>query len=55
MKDDERLKRINRLYDDMLDKHAFVKSFDGDVRMIAREREREKRAIEMTRKKYDLI
>lgn len=55
MKDDERLKRINKLYDDMLDKHAFVKSFDGDVRMIAREREREKRAIETARKQYDLI
>lgn len=55
MKDDERLKRINKLYDDMLDKHAFVKSFDGDVRMIAREREREKRAIETARKQNDLI
>jgi hypothetical protein len=55
MKDDERLKRINKLYDDMLDKHAFVKSFDGDVRMIAREREREKRAIETARKQYDII
>lgn len=55
MKDDERLKRINKLYDDILDKHAFVKSFDGDVRMIAREREREKRAIETARKQYDII
>jgi hypothetical protein len=53
MKDDERLNRLNKLYDDMLDKHAFVKSFD--VRMIAREREREKRAIEMARKQNDLI
>jgi hypothetical protein len=55
MKDDERLKRINRLYDDMLDKHAFVESFDNDVRTIAREREREKRTIQMLNKQYDLI
>jgi hypothetical protein len=55
MKDDERLNRLNKLYDDMLDKHAFVKSFEGDVRMIAREREREKRAIEAARKQNDLI
>lgn len=55
MKDDERLNRINRIYDDMLDKHAFVKSFDNDVRTIAREREREKRAIEMMSKQYEII
>lgn len=55
MKDDERLNRINKLYDDMLDKHAFVKSFDNDVRAIASEREREKRAIESMSKQHDII
>ncbi|MBX2956156.1 MAG: hypothetical protein KF846_08365 [Cyclobacteriaceae bacterium] len=55
MKDDERLMRIDRLYDDMLDKHAFVKSFENDVRIMAREREREQRSIELTRKQYDII
>ncbi|HRJ29776.1 MAG TPA: hypothetical protein PLV21_03850 [Cyclobacteriaceae bacterium] len=55
MKDDERLKRIDTLYDDMLDKHAFVQSFDSDVRLIAKEREREQRSIELLRKQHDLI
>lgn len=55
MKDDERLNRLNKIYDDMLDKHAFVKSFEGDVRMIAREREREKRAVETARKQNAII
>jgi hypothetical protein len=55
MKDDERLMRINKLYDDMLDKHAFVKSFDRDVRVIASEREREKRANQMLGKQYEII
>lgn len=55
MKDDERLMRIDKLYDDMLDKHAFVQSFDNDVRLIAKEREQEQRSIEMLRKQYDAI
>lgn len=55
MKDDERLMRIDRLYDDMLDKHTFVQSFDNDVRLIAKGREREQRSIELLRKQYDVI
>jgi hypothetical protein len=55
MKDDERLKRIDTVYDDMLDKHAFVQSFDSDVRLIAKEREREQRSIELLRKQHDVI
>jgi hypothetical protein len=54
MKDDERLMRIDRLYDDMLDKHAFVQSFDNDVRIMAREREREQHEIELMRKQYEI-
>lgn len=55
MKDDERLMRINKIYDDMLDQHAFVQSFDGDVRLIAAEREREEREVETLRKQYNTI
>lgn len=55
MKDDERLMRLDKLYDDMIDKRAFVQSFDNDVRLIAREREREQRSIEMLGKQYDTI
>ncbi len=55
MKDDERLMRIDKLYDDMLDKHAFVQSFDNDVHLMAAEREREQRDVESLRKQYDTI
>jgi len=55
MKDDERLMRIDRLYDDMLDKQAFVKAFDSDVRLIAREREREQQSIERMRKQHEAM
>ena len=55
MKDDERLIRIDKLYCDTLDKHAFVKAFDDDVRLISAEREREKRAIDFLSKQYDLM
>lgn len=55
MKDDERLVRIDKLYDDMLDKHAFVQSFDSDVKLIARERERETRSVERMHKQYETI
>lgn len=49
MKDDERLAEINKLYEDVIDKQAFVQSFENGVRFVAGEREREARAIE-TRK-----
>lgn len=55
MKDDERLIRIDRLYDDMMEKHAFVQSFDNDVRLMAAEREREQREVESLRKQFDTI
>lgn len=55
MKDDERIDRIDKLYEDMLDKHAFVKSFNNDVHVIAQERERENNSIESIKKQYDLI
>jgi len=37
----------------MLDKHAVVKSFNEDVRLIAAERERQARDIELLDKQYD--
>jgi len=55
MKDDERLMRIDRLYEDMLDKHAFVQSFDNDVRLMAAARERELQEVETRQKQFDII
>jgi hypothetical protein len=55
MKDDERLMRIDRLYEDMLDKHAFVQSFDNDVCLMAAARERELQEVETRQKQFDII
>ncbi|MEX2233118.1 MAG: hypothetical protein WD824_13230 [Cyclobacteriaceae bacterium] len=55
MKDDERLMRIDKLYDDMRDKHAFVQSFDNDVRLIAKERAREQQEVQLLRKQFEVI
>lgn len=55
MKDDERLLQIDKIYSDILDKHAFVNAFEKDVFTIATEREREKNAIDAQRKQHELI
>ena len=54
MTDDERLARVDRIYDTVLEKHAFVKSFNEDIRLIAAERKRQARDIEFLDKQYDL-
>lgn len=41
MTDDERLTQLNRLHDDMQDKHAFIQSFSEDAQYIATNRARE--------------
>lgn len=50
MKDDERLNRIDKLYEDMLDKHAFVTGFGNEVVLLSHQREKEKREAEILRK-----
>jgi len=50
MQDDARIKRIDQLYEDTLDKHAFVKSFGNEVRILERQREKERRESEILRK-----
>lgn len=55
MKDDERLTRINTLYDDIIDKHCFVNTFNTDVRSLAAEREREAARINKTRALSNII
>lgn len=47
MKDDERLNRIDKLYDDMLDKHDFVGQFGNEVQRLSYQREKEKREAEV--------
>lgn len=46
MTDDARVKRIDSIHDDMVDRRAFVQAFDHDVRFIAHERQREQLVID---------
>lgn len=55
MKDDERLTRIDKIYDDMRDKHAFVQSFGNDVRAIAKQRGKERNELQLLRKQFEAI
>ena len=55
MKDDERMMRIDKIYEDMTDKYAFVKSFGDDTQLVSMEREKEKRETELLRKNYDIL
>ena len=41
--DDERIARLDMIYEDMLDKKSFVVEFDNEVRMLSRQREKEHR------------
>ena len=55
MTDDERLKRIDRIYEDMLDKHAFVQAFGNDTQMLSTDRDKEKMETDLLRKNYDVL
>jgi len=41
MTDDERLRHIDTLYEDMCDKHTFAAAFASDARMLSRQRAKE--------------
>lgn len=49
MKDDERLKRIDILYADMLDKHAFCSSFSEEMALQTVQRMRELKEVDFSR------
>ncbi len=46
MKDDERLKRIDRLYNDMQTNYVFVQSFSDEAKLLAASRTREQNEIQ---------
>lgn len=50
MEDDARMERIDKLYDDSLDKHHFVRVFTDEVSLLNRQREKEKRKAELLKK-----
>lgn len=55
MTDNERLIKINKIYDDMLDKHTFVQAFKNDTQALSLEREKEKRELELLKKNFEII
>ena len=55
MTDDERLMRIDKIYDDMQDKHAFVQAFGNDTQSLSQERGKESRQVEILRKNFDVL
>lgn len=49
MKDNERLKRIDKLYADMLDAYNFCQQFTGDAKLLAEARKRDQKDTATTR------
>ena len=54
MKDDERLSRLNGIYDRMLDKFAFTQDFCGEAKMLVRQRELEQETVKKLRRYYEI-
>lgn len=50
MKDDERLLRLDKVHDDVLDKYAFTQDFIDSTRLLSLERAKEKKQLEGLRK-----
>jgi len=54
MKDDERLKRIDILYEDMTDKYTFSQSFHKETMVLAASRIKENNDVRTSRALYDI-
>ena len=55
MTDDERIHRIDNIYDEMNDRCAFVRAFGSDAQIISMEREKESREAELLKTYYDIL
>lgn len=55
MTDDERIHRIDNIYDEMNDRCAFVRAFGSDAQIISMEREKGAREAELFKKNYDIL
>ncbi|NOT76988.1 MAG: hypothetical protein HOP08_18855 [Cyclobacteriaceae bacterium] len=55
MTDDERIHRIDKIYDEMNDRCGFVRAFGGDVQVILMERAKEEKETELLRKNYETL
>lgn len=54
MKDDERIKRLNRVYASMKDKSAFIQSFINEVSLLIAQKANEQRNIDHLKKSYEI-
>jgi len=54
MSDDERLKQIDCLYEDMVDKLSFLRQFNNQTSVLALQRTKDQNEIDLTRKLYGL-
>lgn len=54
LKDDERLQRIDKLYQDMEDKYFFIEHFSSDTKILAIQRKKEMNDIKNSRALYGL-
>jgi len=55
MKDDERMKRIDRLYDTMMDNYSFFQSFNNEVKILSLSRERENKETQHSKEIYGIL
>jgi hypothetical protein len=53
MQDDERLQRLDRIYESMLEKSAFVQSFSNQINLVNQQRDNEQRSINQLRQFYE--
>lgn len=54
MKDDERIKRIDKVYESMKDKYQFMQSFSNDIEIRSLQKEQEQRNNEASKKLYGI-
>lgn len=54
MRDEERLKRLDKLYDSMIDKYAFTMDFIGQVNTLIRQSEQQQLWINQLRRNYEI-
>jgi hypothetical protein len=52
MKDDERIKRLDKIYINMKDKSAFTQSFMTDMSLLIQQKENEQKSINHLKQQY---
>ena len=55
MKDDERMERIDRLYDTMMDNYSFFQSFNNQVKILSFSRGKENKEIQNSQVLYGIL